>query len=74
MIICSECETAQMLQITESHISFRNGQRIVELDESYLCTLCGSEGSYSYTDDGVTGHIVIEGEIEETDEKPVSTV
>jgi len=63
-----------MLHIVSSRIYFENGQSIAELEESYECVFCGSEGSYSYTDDGVTGHIVIEGEIEETDEKPVSTV
>ncbi|WP_254861923.1 hypothetical protein [Halovivax gelatinilyticus] len=49
MFVCSECESAQFLQIVESAIEFDTAG-IRSIDESYQCTFCGERGRY--TDDG----------------------
>ncbi|THE63679.1 hypothetical protein D8Y22_17865 [Salinadaptatus halalkaliphilus] len=51
MITCTNCETPQFLQITQSRIYFEDGEMINEITESYECTLCGATGQYSYDDD-----------------------
>ena len=65
MIECGNCETAQFLQITRSRVTFRDGQTINELSETYECTLCGATGSYSYAegaDPQITGEVAISTE------------
>jgi len=73
MIVCSNCESAQMLQITQSRVYFGDGQEVTELSESYECTMCGAEGRYKYEksdERGVTAEVTITGDVEQTDEEP----
>ncbi len=69
MIICSNCETAQFLQITQSRVYFENDEPS-EITEKYECTLCEATGKYEYSkhdheDDDVgdvTGDIEVDQE------------
>jgi len=49
MITCTNCETAQFLQITQSRVYFEDGEMINEISETYECTLCGRPASTSTT-------------------------
>ena len=66
MIECTNCETAQFLQITRSRVYFAEGELINELTERYQCTLCGGTGSYTYSEDDEQ----VAGEVEVTTERP----
>lgn len=70
MIICSQCDSAQTLQITQSRVYFEDGE-VEELEEAFTCTLCNSEGELKvWTEEGVR-RTSIEGEIEETEDRPM---
>lgn len=68
MIVCEICESAQFLQIIESHVRL-TGIHPTEFEEKYECTWCGptAVGSMELTDDGkeLTGAIT-----EKAAEKP----
>lgn len=66
MIECTNCETAQFLQITQSRVYFEDGEMINEITERYECTLCSSTGTYSYSDDEER----VSGDVEVTTERP----
>ncbi|MDS0474875.1 hypothetical protein [Natrinema sp. 1APR25-10V2] len=68
MITCTNCETAQFLQITQSRVYFEDGEMINEISETYECTLCGSTGKYMYDDD--SDEETVTGEVEHTTERP----
>jgi len=68
MITCTNCETAQFLQITQSRVYFEDGKMINEISETYECTLCGATGQYIYDDDRDEG--TISGDVEHTTERP----
>ncbi|WIV67583.1 hypothetical protein [Natrialbaceae archaeon AArc-T1-2] len=62
MIECTNCETAQFLQITQSRVYFEDGEMINEVSETYTCTLCDGTGTYIYREDDeetVTGDVVV---------------
>ena len=67
MIICSNCESAQFLQITRSRVYFDDGESVDEIEEDYECQLCGSTGKYRFEDGG--GYEAVTGEIDLTKEK-----
>ncbi|OIB59245.1 hypothetical protein [Natrialba sp. SSL1] len=68
MITCTNCETPQFLQITQSRVYFEDGEVINELSESYECTLCGSTGQYVYDED--RDEETVSGDVELTTERP----
>ncbi|ELY79896.1 hypothetical protein [Natrinema pallidum] len=68
MITCTNCETAQFLQITQSRVYFEDGEMINEISETYECTLCGATGKYVYDDD--SDEETVSGEVEHTTERP----
>ncbi len=68
MIECTNCETAQFLQITQSRVYFEDGELIQEITEQYECTLCGSTGRYTYTED--EAEATVAGDIRATKELP----
>ncbi|WP_408958183.1 hypothetical protein [Natrinema sp. 74] len=68
MITCTNCETAQFLQITQSRVYFEDGEMINEISETYECTLCGATGKYIYDDD--SDEETVTGEVEHTTERP----
>ncbi|WP_254530679.1 hypothetical protein [Natrinema gelatinilyticum] len=68
MITCTNCETAQFLQITQSRVYFEDGEMINEISETYECTLCGATGRYVYDDD--CNEETITGDVEHTTERP----
>ncbi|WP_254764554.1 hypothetical protein [Natrinema marinum] len=68
MITCTNCETAQFLQITQSRVYFEDGEMINEISETYECTLCGATGKYIYDDDSDEESVT--GEVEHTTERP----
>ncbi len=68
MIECTNCETAQFLQITKSRVFFEGGDLIHELSERYECTLCGGTGSYTYRE--ADDRASLSGEVEMTEERP----
>ncbi|MFB1066608.1 hypothetical protein CP556_18315 [Natrinema sp. CBA1119] len=68
MITCTNCETAQFLQITQSRVYFEDGEMINEISETYECTLCGATGQYVYDDD--SEEETVTGEVEHTTERP----
>ncbi len=68
MIECTNCETAQFLQITQSRVYFEDGELINEIMERYQCTLCDSTGQYS--DGGETTEPAVDGDIRLTAERP----
>lgn len=65
MIVCTHCETAQFLQITDSRMQFRDGD-VHDVFERYQCTRCDSEGQYSYVDEDE----FVVGAIEILDDRP----
>lgn len=67
MIECTNCETAQFLQITQSRVYFEDGEMINEITERYECTLCESTGMYSYSDGDEDS---VSGDVEVTTERP----
>ncbi|MFC6717227.1 hypothetical protein ACFQGT_05955 [Natrialbaceae archaeon GCM10025810] len=68
MITCSNCETAQFLQITQSRVYFEDGEMINEISEQYECTLCGGTGQYVYDED--RDKATVTGDVELTTERP----
>jgi hypothetical protein len=67
VISCANCESPQFLQIVQSRIYYEDmsdADSIEEIEEKYVCTLCGSEGSYEYSD----GEESISGDVEDIDE------
>ncbi|MCU4924375.1 hypothetical protein OB905_00040 [Halobacteria archaeon AArc-dxtr1] len=68
MITCTNCETPQFLQITQSRVYFEDGEMINEISEHYECTLCGGTGQYDYDDERNAGNVT--GEVELTKERP----
>lgn len=68
MITCTNCETAQFLQITQSRVYFEDGEMINEISETYECTLCGATGRYVYDED--SEEETVTGEVEHTTERP----
>ncbi|MCU4750722.1 hypothetical protein OB919_01800 [Halobacteria archaeon AArc-curdl1] len=68
MIECSNCETAQFLQITQSRVYFADGELINEIMETYQCTLCDSTGKYIYSNGSEKPRV--DGDIEVTTERP----
>ncbi len=68
MIECTNCETAQFLQITQSRVYFEDGELIQEITEQYECTLCESTGMYTYTED--EAETTVTGDIRATKELP----
>jgi len=67
MIECTNCKTAQFLQITRSRVYFEDGEVINEISERYECTLCNATGTYARKDgDDVT----VTGEVTVTTERP----
>lgn len=67
MIVCSNCETCQFLQITKSRIFFEDGELVYEIEEEYECTLCDGTGTYTWTeDDGET----VTGDVEQEEVDP----
>ena len=70
MIVCSNCETAQFLQITASRVRFQNGRALNEVTESYECTMCGATGRLDMWEEDNTRRTTVTGDIEETDDKP----
>lgn len=67
MIVCTNCNTAQFLQITSSTAYFDHGETIHEVSENYECTLCKATGEYKWTEN--EGHTV-DGDVEIKDEEP----
>ncbi len=65
MIICSECETPQFLQIEESTIRFEAGEP-GSIHEKYRCTNCDGVGRYWY----LSGEECVNGGVEIIDERP----
>ncbi len=65
MIVCTQCETAYCLQITESAIRFESGS-VTQIDEKYHCTECDVEGRYWYLE----GEECVNGRVEIVDERP----
>ncbi|MFC7215025.1 hypothetical protein ACFQMM_19865 [Saliphagus sp. GCM10025308] len=68
MIECTNCETAQFLQITQSRVFFEDGELINEIMETYQCTLCDSTGQYTYSEDAEDP--IVDGSIQVTGERP----
>lgn len=68
MIECTNCETAQFLQITQSRVYFQDGEMINEITEKYECTLCGGTGRYTYEEDGERA--AVSGDVQVTKERP----
>ena len=68
MIECTNCETAQFLQITKSRVYFEDGEMINEISERYECTLCGGTGTYTYSEDD--DRTAVNGDVEVTKERP----
>lgn len=68
MIECTNCETAQFLQITQSRVYFVDGEMINEISERYECTLCEGTGRYTYDDDVQSQSV--SGDIRLTNERP----
>lgn len=68
MITCTNCETAQFLQITQSRVYFEDGEMINEITEKYQCTLCGGTGMYTYTEN--EEQTSVSGDVEVTKERP----
>ncbi|PCR91063.1 hypothetical protein [Natrinema ejinorense] len=68
MITCTNCETPQFLQITQSRVYFEDGEMINEISETYECTLCGATGQYVYDDD--SDEETVTGDVERTTERP----
>ena len=60
MNICSHCETAHFLQITESSITMES-ETTCRIDETYHCTRCDGRGRYWFVDGSecVTGQVEI---------------
>ena len=67
MIECTNCETAQFLQITKSRVYFEDGEMINEITERYECTLCEGTGTYVLNDED---DVEVTGEVEVTTERP----
>ncbi len=67
-IICSNCETAQFLQIVQSRVYFEDGEMLDEINESYECTMCDATGEYIY--DRTRGDEIVKGDVEKTDGRP----
>lgn len=68
MIECTNCETAQFLQITQSRVYFVDGELINEISERYECTLCEGTGRYTYEED--REHSTVTGDVRVTNEPP----
>ncbi len=68
MIECTNCETAQFLQITKSRVYFQDGEMIREISERYECTLCDGTGTYTYTED--EDGASVSGDVQVTKERP----
>ncbi|AHF99896.1 hypothetical protein HALLA_14955 [Halostagnicola larsenii XH-48] len=68
MITCTNCETAQFLQITQSRVYFEDGEMINEITEHYECTLCEATGQYIYDEDHDEASVT--GDVELTRERP----
>ncbi|MFC4245501.1 hypothetical protein ACFOZ7_00535 [Natribaculum luteum] len=68
MIECTNCETAQFLQITQSRVYFEDGEMINEISETYECTLCGGTGTYTYAES--CDRASVTGDVEVTEERP----
>ena len=68
MIECTNCETAQFLQITQSRVYFEDGELINEITETYQCTHCDSTGTL--TDTESKDEPVIDGDVQITTERP----
>ena len=68
MIECTNCETPQFLQITQSRVYFEDGELINEITETYECTLCGGTGTYTYREDDE--EVNVTGDVEVTRERP----
>ncbi|WP_255167821.1 hypothetical protein [Natrononativus amylolyticus] len=68
MIECTNCETAQFLQITQSRVYFEDGEMINEITEQYECTLCSGEGRYTYSEGGERTSVT--GDVQVTKERP----
>ena len=68
MIECTNCETAQFLQITKSRVYFEDGEMINEISERYECTLCEGTGTYTYTED--EDGTSVSGDVQVTKERP----
>ncbi|WP_265111925.1 hypothetical protein [Halosolutus halophilus] len=68
MITCTNCETPQFLQITQSRVYFEDGEMINEISETYECTLCEGTGQYVYDDD--RDEATVSGDVELTTERP----
>lgn len=68
MIECTNCETAQFLQITQSRVYFEDGEMINEITEKYECTLCEGTGMYTYTED--EERTAVSGDVQVTKERP----
>ena len=66
MIECTNCETAQFLQITQSRVYFEDGEMLNEITEKYECTLCEGTGQYVYSQDEAD----VRGDITVTTERP----
>ncbi|WP_290814046.1 hypothetical protein [Halovivax sp.] len=67
MIECTNCETAQFLQITKSRVYFEDGEMINEITERYECTLCEGTGTYALTEED---EVEVSGEVQVTTERP----
>lgn len=67
MIECTNCETAQFLQIVRSRVYFEDGKMINEISERYECTLCNATGTYARSDDN---DVEVTGDITVTTERP----
>lgn len=70
MIECTNCKTAQFLQITRSRVYFEDGELINEITELYECTLCEGTGSYTYSEDESNPKTEVTGDVEVTRERP----
>ncbi|MFP8955883.1 hypothetical protein ACLI4Y_04080 [Natrialbaceae archaeon A-CW3] len=68
MIECTNCDTAQFLQITQSRVYFEDGELINEIMETYECTLCESTGRYTYSENGADP--IVDGDVTVTSERP----
>ena len=70
MIECTNCETAQFLQITQSRVYFEDGEMINEITEKYECTLCSGTGMYTYSDDLAESEAQVSWDVTVTTDRP----
>ena len=71
MIVCSECESPQYLNITKSRLYYDgDSEDLTEVDEWFECLHCGSTGKYEYREEDGVGQTTISGDIEESDDQP----